>query len=252
MPSLAPLGLAVLAGLSTGIGSLLGVKVTLGKRGLSFVLGFSAGVMMAVSFLELLFSSIQALGFGKANLLFFSGMAIMLLLDKVVPHEYLKEVSLEKRRVMEAGMMTSAGITLHNFPEGLAVVAGGMASLELGVLLAVAIALHNIPEGLAISAPIFYATKSRKKALKYSFLSGGAEIAGALAGWVALSSVVNGNVLDMMLAMVGGIMVFISLDELLPAAYDCMKKCEPKTGHLIIYGVMLGMAVMASSIWMMG
>jgi len=251
-PTLIPLGLAILAGLSTGIGSMAGVGMKkLSRHNLSLILGFSAGIMISVSFVELLFGAVGTIGFGKANLVFFAGMFLMFMIDKFIPHEYMSESSVEEREVMKTGMLTAAGIAIHNFPEGLAVVVAGLSSTKLGVLLAVAIALHNIPEGLAIAAPIFYATNNKKKALKYSLLSGVAEIFGAFAGWFVLMPFINNMLLEALLAFVAGIMVFISLDELIPTAHDCMKRCEPNTGHRIITGIIMGMMVMSFSIWML-
>lgn len=250
MEELLPLGLATLAGMSTGIGSLLGVMNRKSdKKSLSFILGFSAGAMISVSFVELLSGAIEGVGFGVANFAFFAGMLVMFAVDKFVPHKYMGEVS--DGKIMHAGMLTAAGIAIHNFPEGIAVVVAGLNSVRLGVALAIAIALHNIPEGLAISAPIFFATNNRRVAIKYSLLSGMAEIFGALAAWFVLMPFVNDFMLEVLLAGVAGIMVFISLDELIPTAYDCMKRCEPQTGHLIISGIIAGMMVMNTSLWLM-
>jgi ZIP family zinc transporter len=137
------------------------------------------------------------------------------------------------------------GIGIHNFPEGMATFAGALQDLSLGVAIAGAIALHNIPEGLAVSAPIYAATGSRRKAFLWSFLSGVAEPAGAAVAALVLMPFLTETVLGLMLAVVAGIMVFISLDELVPVARSFGQE------HLSIVGVGLGMAVMAASLWLL-
>ena len=146
------------------------------------------------------------------------------------------------RKLYRMGMFTALAIAIHNFPEGLATFASALSDPSLGIAIAVAIAIHNIPEGIAVSIPIFYATGSRKKAFFYSFLSGLAEPVGALIGYLLLFSFFNEVVLGVLFASVAGIMVFISLDELLPAAR------EYGESHLSIYGLIAGMVVMAISL----
>ena len=143
---------------------------------------------------------------------------------------------------MNAGLMTAAGIAIHNFPEGMGVLFTSMQDLTVGVSLAIAIALHNIPEGIAVSMPIYYATKSRKKAFFYSFFSGVTEPVGAIFGYLILSPFLTESVLMATLAAVGGIMVFISFDELLPVSFSHGEE------HLAIAGLFVGMAVMALSL----
>jgi ZIP family zinc transporter len=112
----------------------------------------------------------------------------------------------------------------------------------LGIAIAVAIAIHNIPEGIAVSIPMFYATGNKIKAFWYSFASGLAEPIGALVGITLLMPFMNDTVFGILFALVAGIMVYISLDELLPSA--------EKYGlhHLTIGGVIAGMGVMALSL----
>ncbi|MGB5989077.1 MAG: zinc transporter ZupT [Marinifilaceae bacterium] len=255
-------GLTLFAGLSTGIGSAIAffAKRTNAKF-LSISLGFSAGVMIYVSFVELFQQSREALvadngivwGNWFAVFSFFGGIVIVGLIDKLVPsyenpHEVRTIEDMQtkkpKKSLMRMGMMSAFAIGIHNFPEGMATFIAGLADPEIAVPLAVAIAIHNIPEGIAVSVPIYYATGSKKKAFLLSFLSGLSEPIGALIGFVliyyftGLSQTVSG----VLFGGVAGIMVFISLDELLPTAQEYGKH------HHAIYGLVAGMAVMALSL----
>ncbi len=240
--------LSALAGLSTTIGSLLGALVRKpGPRFMSLTLGFSGGVMVLVSFVELLQGGIQAIGFGAAHLAFFGGMLAMFLIDTLIPHDYMAEArhgeeDARKRRLLKTGLFVALGIGVHNFPEGMASFAGALQDPSLGIAIAVAIAIHNIPEGLAVSAPVYAATGSRRKAFLWSFLSGVAEPAGAALAALVLMPFLNEALLGVVLAAVAGVMVFIALDELVPAARSFGEE------HLSIVGVMAGMAVMALSL----
>ncbi|TVQ11642.1 MAG: zinc transporter ZupT [Bacteroidetes bacterium] len=256
-------GLTLFAGLSTGIGSAIAFFTkTTNTKFLSVSLGFSAGVMIYISFMEILPKSIEIMtddaGLKTGNFLaivgFFAGMLVIAIIDKLVPsfenpHEIRKVEDLEdtretekKRKLYRMGMMSALAIAIHNFPEGLATFIVALKDIKLGFPIAIAIAIHNIPEGIAVSVPIYYATGSRKKAFKYSFLSGLAEPLGALFGFLILMPFMNDILFGFIFASVAGIMVFISIDELLPAAreYD-----QP---HLSLYGLMGGMAVMALSL----
>jgi len=168
-----------------------------------------------------------------------------MLIDFLVPHEYIEErikIDTHDRKLMAAGIFTTLGIAIHNFPEGIAVFMSSLVSIKLGIVLAIAIALHNIPEGIAVAMPIFYATKSKSKAFWYSFLSGFAEPAGAVIALLVLMPFLGPSVLSFCLAFVAGIMVFISFDELLPLS------CESKGYHISISGVIIGMLIMALSL----
>lgn len=259
-------GLTLLAGLSTGIGSAVAffAKRT-NVKFLSVALGFSAGVMIYISLAQILIGAIGDLqgilgaggGYWAGAGGFFGGMALIAVIDKLVPsfenpHEVHvveemgdKAAALKQRKLHRMGIMTAVAIALHNFPEGLATFMAALADPHLGVAIAIAVAIHNIPEGIAVSIPIYYATGSRKKAFIYSFLSGVAEPLGALVGFGLLFFFFNELLFGLVFASVAGIMVFISLDELLPAAREYGEH------HLSIYGVVAGMAVMAASLAML-
>jgi ZIP family zinc transporter len=242
--------LTTLAGLATTVGSVLGIFVRKpGPRFMALTLGFAGGVMILVSFVELLQGGIEVVGFGPAHVAFFAGMLGMLLIDFLIPHEYMAESHHGgeggQGGLLKTGVLVALGIGIHNFPEGMATFAGALQDVSLGVAIAGAIALHNIPEGLAVSAPVYAATGSRSKAFLWSFLSGVAEPVGAAVAALLLLPFLTETVLGFMLAVVAGIMVFISLDELVPVARSFGQE------HLSIVGVGLGMAVMAASLWML-
>ena len=261
-------GLTLFAGLSTGIGSALAFFTErTNTKFLSIALGFSAGVMIYVSFVEIFVKAKVALitefGTVKGTWLtvgaFFAGILVIGLIDKFVPsvenpHEVRNVEEMEKpgkqtpatedQKLLRMGMFTALAIGIHNFPEGLATFAAALTHPSVGVSIAVAIAIHNIPEGISVSVPIYYATGSKKKAFYYSFLSGLAEPLGALIGYVVLFRFFNEFVFGVLFAMVAGIMVFISLDELLPSAQKYGEH------HLSILGLIAGMAVMAFSLLM--
>jgi len=155
---------------------------------------------------------------------------------------FLKRRYERRSRLMRAGVFTALAIGIHNFPEGLATFASALSNLGVGVAIAIAVAIHNIPEGISVSVPIFYATGDRKKAFRLSFLSGLAEPAGALLGYAILRPFLTHALLASLLGFVAGIMVYISVDELLPLAHQYGK------GHAVITGITLGMAIMAASL----
>jgi ZIP family zinc transporter len=267
-------GLTLFAGLATGIGALV---IFISKRPpltlLSFGLGFSCGVMVYISLAELLPQATEQMGHALGEKpggwlalgCFFGGILISAIIDKLVPepdnpHE---AVSLEdmKRATEESsgqeipetndaqnkalarlGLISALAIALHNFPEGMATFAAALADLSLGLSVAGAVAIHNIPEGIAVAVPIYFATHNRSRAFWQALISGLAEPAGALLVWLVLMPFINDVIIGAMLAAVGGIMVFISFDELLPTAKEYGR------GHTAMVGVILGMAVMAVSL----
>ena len=255
-------GLTLIAGLSTGIGSAIAffAKKT-NTKFLAISLGFSAGVMIYVSMIEIFVKARDSLvaelglkaGSWATVASFFGGMLFIAIIDKFIPNEEnphhlhnVEELNESKVHIednlMRTGMFTALAVGIHNFPEGLATFISALQEPTIAIPITVAIAIHNIPEGISISAPIYFATGDRKKAFKYSFLSGLAEPIGALVGYLILMPFLNDIVYGIVFGGVAGIMVYISLDELLPSAQ--------KYGdhHLSIGGLIAGMAVMAVSL----
>jgi len=254
--------LTLLAGLSTGLG---GLVVFVSRRSnqsvLSLGLGFSAGVMVYISFVELLAGAEASLvshyGDGPGRWIavggFFVGMALIATIDKLVPgpenpHDAIMlddgkgpppRGSLGDQRLLRLGLLTALAIGIHNFPEGMATFVASMSDPARGVSVAIAIAIHNIPEGIAVAVPIYYATGSKRKALTHSFLSGASEPLGAVVGYALVYFVLPEHAMGVIEAGVAGVMVFISLDQLIPNAHAYGK------GHLPMYGLLAGMAVMA-------
>lgn len=287
------LALTTFAGLATGIGSAIAffAKRT-NYRFLSVSTGFSAGVMLYVSFVEIFFKGQNALAEAYGDYLgswfnvasFFGGIGLIGLIDALIPsaenpHEMHSEKEIaplhdtsapwpdfnsvetepanthdhvhHNHKLMRMGLFTALAIGIHNFPEGLATFVAALKDPELGIAIAIAIALHNIPEGISVSVPIFYATGNRKKAFFYSLLSGLAEPVGAGIAYLILllaigeGAPVPAALMGVLFGGVAGIMVYISLDELLPTSRAYGK------GHDSILGLVAGMAVMALSLLMM-
>ncbi len=272
----------LIAGLSTGIGGLIAffTKQT-NTKFLSVILGFSAGVMIYISFVEILaeaFTELQhLLGSFQGSLItivsFFAGIGLIMLIDRFVPcyenpHEIKrvedittsqkkpKTVTMQCRRTHQkclhlskinparlkrVGILMAICIAIHNFPEGFATFISVSNDPTLGLMIAIAIAIHNIPEGISVSVPIYYATGNRRLALFYSFLSGLAEPLGAVLAYVVLRFFMSDTVFGIVLAIVAGIMIFVSFDELLPVAEEYGEH------HLAIYGLIGGMAFIAAS-----
>ncbi|KGN80498.1 zinc transporter ZupT [Porphyromonadaceae bacterium COT-184 OH4590] len=259
-------GLTLFAGISTGIGSSIAFFA---KRTntyfLSVSLGFSAGVMTYVSFVELMPNAVNALssihgdktGTIYATVAFFCGILIIMFIDKFVPkkenpHEIRKVEDMgninvansmaDKSGLVRVGLVTALIIAIHNFPEGMVTFIATMKDIKIAIPIAIAIAIHNIPEGISVSVPVYYATGNRRKAFWLSFLSGMAEPLGALVGYLLIAPFLTDTVLGVIFGMIAGIMVFISFDELLPAAEEYGQH------HSAIYGLVAGMAVMAASL----
>jgi len=261
------LGLTTFAGLATGIGGLLAFFSKPGKDNGNFLsasLGFSGGVMVFISLAELLPQARNGLvetygaphGGIVAILALAAGMLMTALIDKLIPevenpHHVRSEAEfnhaaeaseLERKNLGRSGLLFALAIGVHNFPEGLATFAGGLTSMEVALPLTGAIALHNIPEGIAIAVPIFYATNSRKKAFLYSLLSGLAEPVGALIGFLILLPFLSITLLSILFALVAGVMIYITFDELLPMAQTYGKH------HIALAGILSGMLFMGLSL----
>lgn len=253
--------LTLFAGLSTGIGSAIALLARrTNTRFLTISLGFSAGVMIYVSFVEIFQKARNILiedqgivaGNWYAVSAFFGGILLIALIDRFIPNvenphevrrvEEMDEDAKKKHKLKRLGIFTAIAIGIHNFPEGLATFTAALDEPALGVAIAIAIAIHNIPEGIAVSVPVYFATGSRKKAFWLSFSSGLAEPVGAIFGFLVLMPFMNPVIFGLLFALVAGIMVFISLDELLPAAEAYGEH------HMAVYGLVAGMAVMAISL----
>ena len=253
--------LTLFAGLSTGIGGLIAlVAKRTNTSFLSFALGLSAGVMIYVSFMEMLPQSIESLtnSYGEKTgmlymiIAFFGGIALIALIDFLVPkqsnpHELQGVEDMRRKKfngLKQTGMVTAITIAIHNFPEGIATFMSALTSLEVALPITAAIAIHNIPEGIAVSVPIYHATGSKRKAFWLSLLSGLAEPLGALIAYLFLMPFWSSTLNAVVLAAVAGVMVFISLDELLPSAEKYGKH------HNSIIGLVIGMGIMALSLYL--
>lgn len=258
------------AGLATGIGSTIAFFTHHTNRAFfAASMGFSAGVMIYLSFVEILPKADARLASGSETTLnspessgltaafFIAGMLLMALIDNLVPsssnpHENTDveligedrrpQVQAETSKMMRMGIFMALAIAIHNLPEGLATFMLVLEDPKVGIALAIAVAMHNIPEGIAVSVPIYQATGSRLKAFRLSFLSGLAEPLGAVVGYLVLAQFLSDFLLGAIFAMVAGVMVFLSIDTLLPTARNSAR------GHLTVYGFIAGMAVMATSL----
>ncbi len=249
--------LTLIAGLCTGIGGFIALFVKKqNKVFLSVSLGFSAGVMIYVSMIEIFVKAQEVLATEVGDkvgaiytvIAFFSGMLFIGIIDKLIPstenpHEVKTlESENDDKKLMRMGVFTALAIGIHNFPEGLATFISALQDTSVAIPVVFAIAVHNIPEGIAVAVPIYYATGSKKKAFLYSLLSGLSEPVGALIGYLLLMPIMSDFVFGIIFAGVAGIMVFISLDELLPFSREYGEH------HHSMYGLVSGMIVMAISL----
>ncbi len=250
------LSLTILAGLATGIGSVIAIfaKRT-NTKFLAGSLGFSAGVMIYVSMIEIFqkaktylsASTNDVKGYYLAVVFFFVGILLIGLIDYFVPSTEgdignLSGDSSHSKSLERMGFITALAIGIHNFPEGLATFTSALQDPHLGIAIAVAIAIHNIPEGIATSVPIYYATGSKKRAFWVSFFSGITEPIGAVIGYLLLRPFFNDAVFGALFGIIAGIMVFISIEELLPMAREYEKS------KVTIIGFVIGMAIIALSL----
>lgn len=255
-------GLTVFAGAATAIGGALAFFARrTNTTFLAYSLGFSAGVMIYISFTELLgeASRIISLHYGSDTapwfvfISFLGGIFFTAIIDKVVPSgenphdaKSIEQMDIHcprrEKGLLRVGAFTAIALAIHNFPEGIATFIAGVSDITVGVSIAIAIAIHNIPEGIAVSVPVYYATGSRRKAFTWAALSGLAEPLGAAFGFLILSFFDQPVILGFVFAMVAGIMVYISFDELLPAAHKYGKH------HVAIYGLISGIILIGVSL----
>src|SRR5690606_7166605 len=255
---LSALAVTLAAGLATGLGSLLVIFAKgPNPRVLAFGLAFAGGAMVYVSLSEILNKSIASFtlaygardGFTFATVAFLAGVVAIMLIDGLVPNPHdtlasddpaLREQNREYIR--RVGLMTAIAITAHNFPEGLATFFATLENPAVGLPLAFAIAIHNVPEGIAIAVPVYFATNNKWYAFGASLVSGLAEPVGAAIGYGLLSTVRSEAVYGAVSGVIAGVMVFLAIDELLPAAKRYGK------GHETVYGLVSGMGVLAVSL----
>jgi len=241
--------LSLIASLGTGLGGLIAIIRRPGRKSYGFLMGITAGVMICLSFLELVNQAWELAGWLTATISFGIGAIFMFLLDHFAPHIRFGEKEIPENRpelipkaldesspgrhrfgrsrrqyqnldlkLVNTGLLLAVGITIHNLPEGIAVGAGYLHNPKFGLFVAVAIMLHNIPEGLATALPLCKGGVCRWDAFRVAFLSGFAEPVGALLASLFLVSFQN--LIPGALAFAGGVMVFITLDELIPTARE--------------------------------
>jgi zinc transporter, ZIP family len=257
------LTLTFLAGISTIIGGLLATHRVMLKRGvLAVALGFAAGAMLYVSFTDILGKSLNAFNelhdpvtaYGMMALAFFAGIALLVVIDRIIPKDINpneqegveQKQSAVKRKLARSGLLIGLALCLHNFPEGFLVFMSALDDPQTGIAIAAALAIHNIPEGVAVGAPIYAATRNRLKTIGLTALTGIAEPIGAIIGFLLLRDFLSGATLGWVFGIVAGMMVFICVDELLPAA----KRYETNQRQTT-YGFIGGMGVIAVSIMML-
>jgi ZIP family zinc transporter len=255
--------LSFVASLGTGLGGLIAVIRRPGKRSYGFLMGITAGVMICLSFLELVNEALQMAGYVTTTIGFAVGAIFMFLLDHFAPHIRFGEKEIRgsqvepevqdargphsrgrrygrlrhqgqgfDQKLVNTGLLLAVGITLHNLPEGIAVGAGYLHNPTFGVFIATAIMLHNIPEGIATALPLCKGGVCRRDAFLVALLSGLAEPVGALLAGLFLVNFQG--LVPAALAFAGGVMVFITLDELIPTAREYGHE------HYTAIGIILG------------
>lgn len=225
--SLFPLLLSTLAGLSTVFGAvIIFFNKSINEKFLTFSLGFSAGVMLTVSFSDLFPTAQTAIGkyHGETAgvlwgiLFLLIGALMAYLIDLLIPEKSIQSKFNNNFDIFRVGIVSTIALMIHNFPEGIATFISGYQDTSLGIAITFAIALHNIPEGVAIAMPIYFATKNKKTAFSLCFLSGMAEPIGALIAFLFLQPFINDLILGITFAVVSGIMLYICLNELIPSS----------------------------------
>ena len=225
--------LSLIAGLATGIGGLIAVIRKPGKRLFGFLMGFAAGVMITLSFLELVNEAWKSCGYLWTTVGFSIGALFMSLIDFFIPHiRFEEKENVGHSKLISAGFLVAIGISIHNIPEGIAVGAGFMHLPKFGLFIAMAIALHNIPEGIATALPLYKGGLSKWKSFRIALYSGLVEPIGALLA--AFFLIPFSSLIPIALAFAAGVMVFITLDELIPMAR------EYGHHHFTSMGIILG------------
>lgn len=234
--------LTFFAGFSTMIGTIPIFLKRQSEKILIASLGFASGVMITISMTDLLPSAFSSL---LESYVFFPTFLIVAICFSIgvifsfsVDH-FLPQEKMQYGKLYQVGLISCLAIIMHNIPEGIITYLTSEANLHLGITLALAIALHNIPEGISISVPIYYSTGSRKKALFYTFVSGISEPFGAFLACVFLAPFVSPFVMGLLYAFIAGIMVHISIYELLPEACSYHKYKTTILSFLFGCGFML-------------
>ncbi|GLT82204.1 hypothetical protein SLE2022_400960 [Rubroshorea leprosula] len=257
---LVALALSLVGGLSTSLGALFVIlNPAPNLKLLGLLQGFAAGLMLSISFLDLAHNAMNSIGFLKGNLWFFAGVIFFAIVANFIPEPTIAPSSdarnkknngdekdlmkRHRRQVLYSGVITAIGISLHNFPEGMAVFLGSIKDLRVGLNLALAIALHNIPEGVAVALPVYFATQSKWQAFKLATLSGVAEPLGVVIVAYLFPSSISPEILEGLLGSVGGVMAFLTLHEMLPLAFDYAGQKQA------VKAVFLGMAFMSASLY---
>jgi ZIP family zinc transporter len=235
--------LSTLAGLGTGIGGLIVLVRKPGEKLFVFLIGLAAGLMIMLSFMELLFDSLRISGIFVAAVGFIAGTLVLFFLDFLLPHKHVvSEKGVIDAKMLRTGTLIAIGISLHNLPEGIAVASGYSFAPEIGVIIAIAIAIHNIPEGIAIALPIRMSGTSRWAAFRVALLSGLAEPVGAVIAAVFLTTLPG--LMPLALSFAAGVMVFITVDELIPIAHE--HGHEHFTSFGLIVGFILTLGLLAA------
>lgn len=263
---LLPILITFFAGLATTLGALLVTrKRFLRARYMSGVLAFAAGAMLVLAFTELLPHGIEELGHAygdRANLFgflaFFAGIVLVAVLDRCLPHFHDAEPAATGDKhahphghtdtsLFAGGVLLTIVFALHSLPEGFALFVASSENLGVGALMAAAIAAHNLPAGVAIAAPVFVATKNRARAIMFASIAGSSTIIGGLVGLFVVSLELPENILGIMYSVIAGMLVYVVIDELLPAAHE-----HARQQHYVVYGVILGMLFVAVSLLLAG
>ena len=210
------------------------IKIKNKDKVIASSLAFASGVMLSVSITDLIPESIHMLkNYFNGQIVILLSFIFMLigiitssLIDKYLP-------TINYQNLYRVGIISMLAIILHNIPEGIATFISTTKDTSLGISLATSIALHNIPEGISISIPIYYSTKSKFKALFYTFISALSEPIGAILTYLFLLPLITDTLLGLLFSFIAGIMLQISLMELLKESLNYNYKQQTKLFFLI-------------------